>query len=53
MQSDSQKLVGPVANDAIAEIGSTCLLMRTRLISRVIAGIYEEQFRPFRIAVES
>jgi DNA-binding MarR family transcriptional regulator len=49
MQSDGQILGAPVANDAIAEIGSTCLLMRTRLISRVIAGIYEEQLRPFGI----
>ena len=49
MQSENQILGGPVANDVIADIGSTCLLMRTRLISRVIASIYEEQFRPFGI----
>ena len=38
-----------VGKDVIAEIGSTCLLMRTRLISRGIAGIYDEKLRPFGI----
>ena len=49
MQSDSQTLDGLVGNDVIAQMGSTCLLMRTRLISRVIADIYDEQLRPFGI----
>jgi DNA-binding MarR family transcriptional regulator len=34
----------------IAEIGTACLLMRTRLISRVITGIYDEQLRPLEIS---
>ena len=36
--------------DVIADMGSTCLLMRTRLISRVITGIYDEKLRPFGIS---
>jgi DNA-binding MarR family transcriptional regulator len=50
MQSDSQALEGLVAKDVIAEMAGTCLLMRTRLISRVITGIYDEQLRPFGIS---
>jgi DNA-binding MarR family transcriptional regulator len=34
----------------IAEIGASCLLMRTRLISRVISDIYGEQLRPLSSA---
>jgi DNA-binding MarR family transcriptional regulator len=34
----------------IADMGSTCVLMRTRLISRVITGIYDEKLRPFGIS---
>jgi hypothetical protein len=34
----------------IAEIGAACLLMRTRLISRVITDIYDEQLRPLEIS---
>jgi DNA-binding MarR family transcriptional regulator len=34
----------------IAKMGSACLLMRTRLISRVVTGIYDEQLRPFAIS---
>jgi hypothetical protein len=49
MQSDSQTPDGVVGKDVIAEISRTCLLMRTRLISRVIEGIYDEQLRPFGI----
>src|ERR1700688_3652766 len=49
MQSDSQTPNRVGGEDVVAEIGSTCLLMRTRLISRVIAGIYDEQLRPFGI----
>lgn len=49
MQSDSHALHSGVGEDVIAEMGSTCLLLRTRLISRVIAGIYDEKLRPFGI----
>jgi DNA-binding MarR family transcriptional regulator len=35
--------------DVIAKMGGTCLLMRTRLISRVITGIYDEKLQPFGI----
>ncbi len=35
--------------DVIAEIGSTCVLMRARLISRVLTAIYDEELRPFGI----
>ena len=34
----------------IAEIGKSCLLMRTRLISRVITDIYDEQLRSLDIS---
>ena len=33
----------------IADIASTCVLLRTRLISRVITSIYDEKLRPFGI----
>jgi DNA-binding MarR family transcriptional regulator len=49
MQSDNQTLDRGAAKDVIAEMARTCLLMRTRLISRVIAGIYDEQLQPFGI----
>jgi DNA-binding MarR family transcriptional regulator len=39
-----------VGKDVIAEIGSTCVLMRTRLISRLITGIHDEKLRPFGIS---
>jgi DNA-binding MarR family transcriptional regulator len=48
-QSDGQSLVRVVGKEVIADIGSTCMLMRTRLISRVITGIYDEKLRPFGI----
>jgi DNA-binding MarR family transcriptional regulator len=35
--------------DVIAEMGSTCVLMRTRMISRVLTTIYDEELRPFGI----
>jgi DNA-binding MarR family transcriptional regulator len=38
-----------VSKDVIAKISGTCLLMRTRLISRVITGIYDEKLQPFGI----
>jgi DNA-binding MarR family transcriptional regulator len=34
----------------IAEMGNACLLMRTRLISRVITGIYDKQLRSLMIS---
>jgi DNA-binding MarR family transcriptional regulator len=49
MQSDNQTLDRGAGKDVIAEMARTCLLMRTRLISRVIAGIYDEKLRPFGI----
>jgi len=36
-----------VSKDVIAKMGGTCLLMRTRLIARVITGIYDEKLKPF------
>lgn len=35
--------------DLIREIGGTCVLMRTRLISRVITAIHDEALQPFGI----
>jgi DNA-binding MarR family transcriptional regulator len=35
--------------DVIAEIGSTCVLVRARLISRVITAIYDQELRVFGI----
>jgi DNA-binding MarR family transcriptional regulator len=49
MQSDSQTLDAVAIDDVIAKMGSTCLLLRMRLISRVIASIYEEKLQPFGI----
>ena len=46
---DGQSLVRVVGKEVIADIGSTCVLMRTRLISRVITGIYDEKLQPFGI----
>lgn len=37
------------ANDLIAEVADRCVMMRSRLISRVITGIYDEDLRPFGI----
>ena len=34
----------------IVEIGTSCLLMRTRLISKVITDIYDEQLRSLEIS---
>jgi DNA-binding MarR family transcriptional regulator len=34
----------------ITEMGNACLLLRTRLISRVISGIYDKQLRTLRIS---
>ncbi|MEJ1977948.1 MAG: MarR family transcriptional regulator [Acetobacteraceae bacterium] len=36
-------------DDVIDEISRNCLLTRTRLISRVLTGIYDEALRPFGI----
>jgi DNA-binding MarR family transcriptional regulator len=49
MQSDSQKLDRLVFKDVVAEMGRTCVLMRSRLVSRVITGIYDEELRPLKI----
>ena len=38
-----------VGKDVIAEIGSTCVLMRSRLVARLITGIYDEELQPFAI----
>jgi DNA-binding MarR family transcriptional regulator len=38
-----------VAKDIISEINDACLLMRTRLIARVMTGIYDDDLRPFGI----
>lgn len=48
MRPDVEDLI--VGKDVIAEIGSTCVLMRTRLISRLITGIHDEKLRPFGIS---
>ncbi len=40
---------GPVEDDVIVEIGSACVLMRARLISRVLTAIYDEALRPLGI----
>jgi DNA-binding MarR family transcriptional regulator len=34
----------------IAEMTKACLLMRTRLISRVISGVYDKQLRSLKIS---
>lgn len=34
----------------IAKMGAVCLVTRTRLISRVVTGIYDEALRPFEIS---
>jgi DNA-binding MarR family transcriptional regulator len=38
-----------VDGDVIIEMAQTCVLMRTRLISRVITTIHDEELRPFGI----
>ena len=38
-----------MGKDVIAEMARTCVLMRTRLISRVITGIHDKKLRPFGI----
>jgi DNA-binding MarR family transcriptional regulator len=37
------------SEDLIKEINEACVLMRTRLISRVMTAIYDEALRPFGI----
>ena len=37
------------ANDPIAAVGDS-LLLRTRLLSKVITGIYDQQLRPFGVS---
>jgi hypothetical protein len=41
--------VSVLGKDVIGEMGRTCLLMRTRLISRVITAIHDEELRQFGI----
>jgi DNA-binding MarR family transcriptional regulator len=38
-----------MADDVTSEISRDCLLTRTRRISRVLTGIYDEKLRPFGI----
>jgi DNA-binding MarR family transcriptional regulator len=38
-----------VHENLVNEIAENCLLMRTRLISRVVTGIYDEELRPLGI----
>ncbi len=38
-----------MAKDIISEINDACLLMRSRLIARVMTGIYDDDLRPFGI----
>ncbi|MBT2324896.1 winged helix-turn-helix transcriptional regulator [Variovorax paradoxus] len=38
-----------VGADVILEMANTCVLMRTRLVSRVVTGIYDQELRPFGI----
>lgn len=38
-----------MADDIVNEITRNCLLTRTRQISRVVTGIYDEVYRPFGI----
>jgi DNA-binding MarR family transcriptional regulator len=38
-----------MADDVSSEISRDCLLTRTRRISRVLTGIYDEKLRPFGI----
>jgi DNA-binding MarR family transcriptional regulator len=38
-----------VGKNVVAEVAGTCLLLRSRLVSRVITAIYDEKLRPFKI----
>jgi DNA-binding MarR family transcriptional regulator len=38
-----------MADDITNEITRNCLLTRTRRISRIITGIYDEEYRPFGV----
>jgi len=49
-QSHDQPLLGVGGKDVITDMSRACLLMRTRLISKVITGIYDEKLRPFGIS---
>jgi DNA-binding MarR family transcriptional regulator len=50
LQSDSQALIRVIGKDMIAEMARTCVLTHTRLISRVITDIYDEQLRSLEIS---
>jgi DNA-binding MarR family transcriptional regulator len=41
-----QKLQPTVYPDVIAEMADTCVLMRTRLLSRVVTALYDDALRP-------
>ncbi|MDB6079667.1 MAG: hypothetical protein JWO82_3414 [Akkermansiaceae bacterium] len=36
-------------HDVVAEMAGECVMMRSRLISRVVTGIYDQELRPFGI----
>jgi DNA-binding MarR family transcriptional regulator len=38
-----------MCDEVIDEMADSCMLMRTRLISRVLTNIYDEELRPFGI----
>ncbi|WP_213979753.1 MarR family winged helix-turn-helix transcriptional regulator [Sphingomonas sp. dw_22] len=38
-----------MCDEVIGEMVNSCMLMRTRLISRVLTNIYDEELRPFGI----
>ena len=38
-----------MVEDVVNEVSRTCLLTRTRRISRILTGIYDERLRPFGI----
>jgi len=38
------------SDNVIAEMVRSCMIVRTRMISRVLTGIYDEAFRPFEIS---
>ena len=45
----ANKGASTASTDVILEMANTCVLMRTRLVSRVVTGIYDEELRPFGI----
>lgn len=45
----TKKESSELACGVIPEMASSCMLMRTRLIARVVTGIYDQALRPFGI----